>query len=758
MSINYNNIGDINKANDSDDNIKSYNDNNKSIINSFNNLSINESNNSNLIASKSTEYSSIIDFESNERIFEYIYDTKKEKIKNSIIILDEGEQNKTIYEKLINNYYNANNKETKDVLNKICFLILENKKLEKLCDDLKLIFKNRKVSILQGGKGKKLKNDFDIFMNVFKETDIFVAIPDVFYKLLSIGFIKIYQFSILFLDDCHICEGNHPYNIIMQEFYYYYLYRHFELKINIYYSLPNIIGFSNNQFLYEKIINKDDKSIKFLTNLSENLNCQIIISKQILSRNEINNYNNNKNFENIEYIKTNNHLNNDNIDVIYKILNHYFINKVLDLILTNHIKQKQQREVIKNNYLDIIKKKFYSKDKEEYIKVKSLQKNINFILKDLLIFQIFEDILKHLIIIFQHFDIELIKELLIKYLAFLQNFLLEKKNEQENFQKIKEEIIFLIGIIKDSIKAFEYLLNNKINYNNDRYIKFISNIEFIINNNKNAKILIFVSSRKLAFLLNDILNKKKYKSEYIIGQDTKKEKSCQISLLTEMSYKTIEEITEKYNSDEINVLISTSSIYDFIQINKYDYIITFELVSNLISDYIKIKNLAINKKSKLIIFSTNPDEIKNIFKKDISLNQNKSLINFENSEIVKDFRRKNFLEEKIQIIGKNNYYYIEETQAKVSIKNSIMLFNDINNWFITQNKKIVVNKFVDEFFVGKIKKYKCKIELDKIFGEIKIFSHSYGDKQSAEADCYLQLISFFHKFGTIDNNLRIVDS
>ena len=755
MSNNYNNIGDINKANDSNNNIKSYNDNNKSIINSFNNLSINESNNSNLIASKSTEYSSIIDFESNERIFEYIYDTKKEKIKNSIIILDEGEQNKTIYEKLINNYYNANNKETNNVLNKICFLILENKKLEKLCDDLKLIFKNRKISILQGGKGKKLKNDFDIFMNVFKETDIFVAIPDVFYKLLSIGFIKIYQFSILFLDDCHICEGNHPYNIIMQEFYYYYLYRHFELKINIYYSLPNIIGFSKNQFLYEKIINKDDKSIKFLTNLSENLNCQIIISKQILSRNENNNY---KNFENIEYIKTNNHLNNDNIDVIYKILNHYFINKVLDLILTNHIKQKQQREVIKNNYLDIIKKKFYSKDKEEYLKVKSLQKNINFILKDLFIFQIFEDIIKYLIIIFQHFDIELIKELLIKYLAFLQNFLLEKKNEQENFQKIKEEIIFLIGIIKDSIKAFEYLLNNKINYNNDRYIKFISNIESIINNNKNAKILIFVSSRKLAFLLNDILNKKKYKSEYIIGPNTKKEKSCQISLLTEMSYKTIEEITEKYNSDEINILICTSSIYDFIQINRCDYIITFELLSNLISDYIKIKNLAMNKKSKLIIFSTNPDEIKNIFKKDVSLNQNKSIINFENSEIAKDFRRKNFLEEKIQIIGKNNYYYIEETQAKVSIKNSIMLFNDINNWFITQNKKIIVNKFVDEFFVGKIKKYKCKIELDKIFGEIKIFSHSYGDKQSAEADCYLQLISFFHKFGTIDNNLRIVDS
>ena len=324
MSNNYNNKGDINKGNDSINYIQSYNDNNnKSIINSISNLSINESNNSNLIASKSTEYSSIIDFENNDKIFEYIlYNNKKEKkIKNSIIILDEGEQNKSIYEKIINDYYNKNKKETNNSLNKICFLILENKKLEKLCDDLKLIFKNKKISILQGGKGKKLKNDFDIFINVFKEADIFVAIPDVFYKLLSIGFIKIYQFSILFLDDCHLCEGNHPYNNIMQEFYYYYLYRHFELKININYSLPNIIGFSYNLILYEKIINKDDKSIKILTNLSENLNCQIIISPQILSKNENNNLKN-ENIENIEYIKTNNHLSNNNIDVIYKMLNH----------------------------------------------------------------------------------------------------------------------------------------------------------------------------------------------------------------------------------------------------------------------------------------------------------------------------------------------------------------------------------------------------------------------------------------------------
>ena len=728
-------------------------DDNKDIINSISNLSINESNNSNLISSKSTEYTSIIDFE-NDKIFEYIYDNKKgKKIKNSILLLDESEQNKNIYEKIISNYFSTNSG-----FNKICFLVLENKKLEKLCEELKLMFKNRKISILQGGKGKKMKSDYDIFINVFKETDIFVAIPDVFYKLLSIGFIKIYQFSILFLDDCQICEGNHPYNNIIQEFYFYYLYRHFELKININFSFPNIIGFSNAQFLYEKIINKDDKSIKFLTNLCENLNSQMIISPVLLSRNEINTYKKCENYEDIEYIKVNNDLNNDNINVIYKILNHYFINKVLDLILNNYIKQKQQKETIKKNYLNIVQKKFYSKDKDEYIKVKSSLNKINLLLKDSFIFQLFQDILKYLIIIFQDLDIEQIKELLKKYMKLLENILSINKNEQEAFQKIKEEITFLIGIIKDTINALDYLLNNKINYNNDRYKKFISKIESINNNDINTKILIFVSSRKLAFLLNDALMRKKYKSEYLIDMNQKKEKKCNISLLPKTTNEKIEEINYKYNSDDINILICTSSIYDNIQINKCDYIIIFKLISNDDFDFIKIRKLAVKKSSKLIVISTNPEKIENIYKEDISLSQNKSSINFEYNEIVKDFRRNKFIEEKIQTIGKNKYYYIEETQAKVSIKNSIMLFNDINNWFITQNKKIIINKFIDEFSIGKIKKYKCKIEIDKTFGDIKIFSHSYGDKQSAEADCYLQLISFFHKFGTIDNNLRIIDS
>ena len=733
------------------------------ISNSINNLSINDSENSNknnkiddksynkkiigsnLISSNSTQYSSLLDLENNEKIFEYLYeDIKQNKLKNSIIILDKGEQSKNIYEKIINNF-NVVTTSNKNI-NKICFLILDSKKLDKLSEDLKLAFTDKKISILKGGKGKKMKSDYDVFKTYFEDSDIFIAIPDVFYKLLSIGFIKIYQFSLLFLDDCHTCEGNHPYNIIMQEFYYYYFYRYYSLKILNNYSLPNIIGFSDYDFLYEKIINKDDKSKKYLTNISENLNCQIIISPKILEKN-----NNINNDENIEYIVVKNHLNNENIDIIYEVLKHYFIEKALELSFKNFIsknkknnlEEKKVKNIMIEKYPNYIHQKFYLKNKEE-----SIQNDIDIYVKNSNIFKIFEHILDYLILIFQNFDLDEIISLFNKYFILFENIIYTQKNSSESININLEEIKYFQGIIKDCLKAFQHLLYKNIKYNNDRIIKLLSKLELIYNENKNSKIIIFVPFEKLAFLLNDILKRNKYISEYIIDINTNDDLS-HFSLLSKTTYNLINEINQKYISGDINILVSTPSIIEFFDIDKCDYIIVFKELSNQIIDYTKIKKLSTNIRAKLIVFSTESMHIPKF--------ESKSSVKFQNNEIVKDFRRNDFIQDKIKMIEKNSYYFIEETHAKVSIKNSIMLFNDINNWFISQNIKIIVNKFMDEYFIGKVKKYKFKIELDKKFGDTKIFSHSFGDKQTSEGDGLLQLIGFLHKFGVIDNHLRIIE-
>ena len=752
-SINKLSINNSNNLNNNLNNIKN-NNNSKNIF---------ESNKSNLFSSKSTESSSLINFQLSQnaaRIYENIY--IKNNINNSIIISDDEELNREIYTKIIEDFYLDNKNNNNKSINKICFLVIESKKIEKLHEKLTETFgQHKKVMILQKGKGKKMKNDYNKFIEFIQNSDIFIAIPDVFYKLLSIGFIKIEQFSILFIDNCHLCEGNHPYNIIMQEFYYYYFYRKNILKINNNYELPYIFGFSDSPFFDKRIISNDNKCKQFLTNISENLNCQMIISPKLFNNNSIINENND-----IQYIQVENNLkdnnNYENFKILYTILEHYFIKKMLQLSLKDFLSQNENNSFDKqkiNNigecYLKFAKKKFYTVDFSEYIVIESNEKQFNFLSQSSYIFRIFEEIQKFLIISLQNIDVQGIVDILNKYLQLYQDYLNQIKIENK---KVSNQLNHLIGIINDTIKAFEHLFKQNFIYNNYRLNKFMSNLNNIYTNNNNSKIIIFVPSRKLAYILNEYLKKNnKYKSEYIAGVNTKKEENVFLSLSPKITYNIINERNKKFNEGEINILICTPSVSDILQIKKCDYILIYSELSNSNSDYIRIKNMANSCKSKLVIFTLNKSNIENSFMQKIVEHDNKLMIFFEKNEIVRDFRGQNYFNEKMENISKQIYYIIEETQAKVSIRNSTMLYNDINNWFLQQNIKLIINKFIDEIYIDKIKKYKCKFELNQMFGGTKIFSHIFGDKQTSEAECYLLLISFLHKNGIIDNNLKIID-
>ena len=108
---------------------------------------------------------------------------EKNIIKNSIIISDDEETYREIYIKIIEDLYTQNSKNLRNI-NKICFLIVDSKKINKLFVNLNEIFgKQKKIVILQGGKGKKMKNDYNKFDDFFQNNDIFISIPDVLYKL-----------------------------------------------------------------------------------------------------------------------------------------------------------------------------------------------------------------------------------------------------------------------------------------------------------------------------------------------------------------------------------------------------------------------------------------------------------------------------------------------------------------------------------------------------------------------------------------------
>ena len=745
-NLNNNSINFINKDNNDETNYFNLNNfendsvNDDDIIkkseNEKNNL-INKNKivtNSSIKESKSTAYSnnSVNDIYDFEEITKHIFSNINE-INNSIIVGDNENLIQNLYVNLINCLTDK----------KICFLVSNMKKFDEVYNILnEKIGKTKNILSIQGGRGKKLKNDYVKFQDFINSGDIFLVIADVFYKLLSTGFVKIFQFNILLIDECHLCEGNHPYNLILSEFYYYYYYISVKNKTNLINKLPNIIGSFNTIDIDANLLDNEEKCLSLLTNLSENLNCQIIITNQELIEHQ--------NMNIVENVKIENHLKETkSINIIYQIIEHYFTIKMLNLGINNYIKlngisknlNDDNKESIIKNYIEINNKKFFTESFVEYTNIESSEKQLHFLSQGSYIFQILENIQKYIIILLQNLDLQSILNLFEEYIK-----LYEKNLKIIEDYNVKNEIKTIIGIITDTKNAFQYIKDKKkFNYINDRIIKLLN----ILNNiDTNKKIIIFVPTRKLTYVLNNFLIQKKYKSDYISGIYIKKEESISNLLLsTKIKPNEIKERCLKFNNNEINILICTTQITDLLKIiNSCDITIIFnELSSN---DFIKIKNFNDKYKSKIIIFSEN----NNI--NDINFDFKNKLYNFfENNENCRNFRRQNYLETKINEIGKQYLYKISETDAKLSLKNVMSLFNEINNVFLNQGVKIIINKEFKEEIIDKVKNFKCKIEL---WNGTKVYSHVCKDKQTAENECYLQTVVFLHKKNKIDNNFKVI--
>ena len=667
-----------------------------------------------------TKQSQIYNSEIKE-INNYIYPNNN--INNSIIISDDEYLINILIINLINTFSNK----------KICFLVNDMKKLDMLFKTLNdRIVAPRKILSLQGGLGKKIKKDYQKFQDFINNGDIIIAIPDILYKLLSTGFVKIFQFDILFIDECQLCDGNHSYNLIMSEYYYYYYFISKKNKTNKVAQLPNIIGFVNSFSIDTNILNNDKKCLDLLKTISENLNCQIIIKPTV--------FNEQKNLDDIEYIKIKSHLDNkEDFEKIYKIIKHYFIEKMIKLGINNFTKQYNNLdEKIVKNYIQVNKKKFFAKNFEEYANIESSEKSLHFLSQNSYIFRIFEDIQKLIVILLQNLDLESLINLFEKYIKSYEDYLKKEENDE-----IRNEINAIKGIITDTKEAFKCVMNKiKFNFNSDRIIKLINILQNI---DENKKIVIITLTRKHAYVLNNYL-KKNYKTDYISGISNKKEENNLLILPTKVTANEIKERCIKFNDDKINILICTPQVNDLLKINKCDIVIVFnEMLPN---DYNKIKIFSDNYKSKLLIIS----ETIEIDNKKFEF-ENKLYNLFKKTETCKDFRGENYLALKIKEIGNQYLYNINETGAKLSLKNIMSIFNELNISFLNQGFKIIQNKKIDEIIVDKVKKYKCKLEL---WDGTKVYSHTCRDKQTAENECYLQATIFLHKKRKINNNFKMV--
>ena len=675
----------------------------------------------------------------------------KDKITNTIIISKNVFFINIIKENIIN-FNILKNK-------KICYLVIEPIKAKNIYNSFNDKGKIKPL-LMHKNNSKKMKNEYPNFRNQIKNSNLFILNPNILYKLSSIGFIKISDFGLILFDDCHLCDGNHNYNNIMQEFYFYYI----NEKINI--ELPNIIGFTNSLFKDnsdKSIILNKNKSGQILKNISENLNCQILVDPTYFSEKK----ENEENECNIEYIKVENYLKEKNkLEGINLILFKFFFEDMLNLYLKDYIKMYGETKelnneniiIIKKKYLNLLKEKYISENFDKYNNIESKERSLHFLSQKSIFFKIFEEMQKYLINIIQNIDLEEIYLFFVKYNNLYEENYEKIKNKDQYLQKIYKKMIIIFG---KCIHGFKRLMDKNIEYNTDRINKFIIKLNDIYNKNKNSKILIFVPNRKIANILYNYLNRNKKenyfknKSKFIVGSNTKKEENSSLTLTTRTTISEIKQRIKEYNENKINILICTPSTLEYLGQTFSDYIIIFTDLSNTNNGFNKVKSKSKICNSNLIIFTDkDKKDDKTINEKDLEKNELKSLF-LEGDKIknLKDFKDLDFINNKRN--DKLFYYYISETEAKLSLKNCMMIFNEINNLFISKGMKIIVEKKTENY-KDKEQQFICYSNFNFKNENVTFTSRIYNDKQSAENECYMKYIIYLHQKKLIDNNFQVL--
>ena len=284
---------------------------------------------------------------------------------------------------------------------------------------------NIQVGTIQGKKDKKSKSDYETFIKKWNSFNVFIAIPSIIYKILSCGFIKIFDITMLIFDECHHTNLEHPYNKIMDEFYFFYK------KTGIKYNFPKIYGLTASP-MKTRINGNSHQSAanEALIKLSENLDSVVIIDPEMINFGEKINYKI-KDDQN-EYVEVKSLIDKKEYkQVIVELYNNFFHNIVR--LAFNQFPEKYKEYATQNNYekyLEYIREKFIAKDLVNYnnkCQEKSELYNLQNYNKILFIF---EKIQRHIFLILEN----LCLDSLITYfdkLIQLYDKLYQKKSEEE---------------------------------------------------------------------------------------------------------------------------------------------------------------------------------------------------------------------------------------------------------------------------------------------------------------------------------------
>ena len=728
----------------------------------------------------------------------------KAKDKNSIIYVETG-KGKTFISIMLMAYHlgidlnNTSNSKIKfDKNKKIIFFVCDTALIEQQKKAISKIL-NIEVGTIQGKKSKKSKSDFDLFKKMWDSVTVFVAIPSVIYKMLSCGFLKIFDISMMVFDECHHTSDEHPYNKIMNEFYFFYKKQMPQANLNY----PRIYGLTASPL--KKGIKKPFEAsiLKAMEKLSENLDSVIVIDPEMNNSNakmmkpqeSIKDYLNDD-----SYIEVKSHIDMDKYkQVAVSIINscYFELMSIGFYYLKKQYPSLADEKTVKK-YKDYSKMRLKAKDLEDYNQMTEQCIDLYNLRKQSLIFLIFETLQRQIFMILENlglnslilfFDnlIDIYTKLYIQKLDEEKdkNFNISNDensdessynllNSESNDDKMNDDDSDLVDVtdLKPSIieeikdifvktsQQLKELMNNGQDYISDRLKKLYQKIYDLFKENKQSKFIIFISNRIVAHFLHPELNiflNKNFpdkKCREIIGINKRKSNSG-TTLTPSLTLKQMNEIIRQFNEDEFNILIGTSAIEEGLDIQSCNAVLTLVELRTPKS-FIQIKGRARKSNSQFIIFTNSAKNGKQ--KVEDFLNIGQKMNELFKGNIMKDFRRVNFISKKEEI----KFIFDQRSHAKLTLGNVTIFYNEIVQQIKAKRIKFDVNPKIT-----KVKSHDDKspefvfhanisIQTD-LKGISKYFPFelgSYNKKDEAQKWCYFYVLDVLKKNNYLDQHLK----
>ena len=662
-----------------------------------------------------------------------------------------------------------------DKSKKIIFLICDTALVKQQSEAINKIL-GIEVGILQGKKQKKSKNDYIEFRKLWESKNIFVAIHNVIYKLLSCGFLRFSEISMLIFDECHHADSSHPYNDIMNEFYFFYK------KKNNNTQLPLILGLTASPL---KTSIKSDiqlSAYKAFITLSENLDSEIVIDQDEKVLNlELKNENDIEQFlEKEKFIKVLEDNDCKEYKIILLVFKKYLFQNLNKFVIEFLKKNEELKDIVKdfNNfeteYNSFIEEKFkcdnlltYNDVINRYMKLYEL-KNYSSVLR------VSEKIQRQIFLILHNLDLTCLINYLNKLKNYFLNLIIKKSNEKNIVveekdiipEEIKDlkivELKQLLSIFGKTNEKLNEMLEKNIDFRCNRVKQMLNELEKIFNENSKSKIIIFVENRIVAYYLEGIVTKfliEKYNNQYkcttVIGVNKIKNENGTL-FNPSNSIKDLNDKINAFNKGEFNILIGTNAVEEGLDIQSCNIVMVFTELRTPKS-YVQMKGRARKENSKFLVFSCIPENTKKNIQYFITLNIIMKKI-FDDG-IRKDFRRKNFIQEK----NIDLCYFIESSQAKITSHNCSLFYNEmiqiLNNNNLNTKCEIKVDKIKskvgpNEFdFIGKIKINSAIEGLNKL-NNIK--TKPRPSKSAAENECKFYFVVTLIKLKKFDDHIKFV--